>query len=527
MLSGTDNQDRQSMAARGRRVMEQELMSRPCVLVPMNDVELVRATRRTEHHDEFDRRVRAQADALRDAFTGDRFDGTFTIGLELEGVAIDAHGRPTPTPARALGSVCEYELGRHNAEVNTPPTPLTNDGFHDQTTALADSVAELQTMFEADGCRFVTDGLWPIPAVDSTTTYLTESERDHGIDRPTNMSPMARYYALNADITANGPIALDVPGCTRTFPNILLESLATSMQVHLEVPTDEFADYYNAALRTAGPVLALATNAPFLPPDLYDDDVDAASVLDGPSELRIHLFESINVDDPGKVRFPHDIDTPRDVVDRIVDDRTCAPYLREWVANGPRRGFQDDHWEFLHKQGTCWRWIRPILAATGPRIEYRPLPAQSTVADVSGFQALVVGLVHGIVATDHPVQDLPWHDARTSLYAATRHGLDADLPWRDHTGTDTTDTTILYDELFDLARHGLHDRDLHPDHVDELLTPIEARWHANTTPSSWKRDHVRNRLTTGTPLSRAIIETHRAYADNAATHDTFADWLQH
>jgi hypothetical protein len=493
----------------------------------MNNLELIRATRRTEHHDEFDRRVRVQADALRDAFTSGAFDGTFTLGLELEGVAVDPHGRPTPTPVRAIGSVCEYELGRHNAEVNTPPTPLTDDGFADQTTALADTLDELEAAFEAAGCRFVTDGLWAIPAVDGTTAYLTETDDAHDVDRPTNMSPMARYYALNADVTATGPIELDVPGCTRTFPNILLESLATSMQVHLEVPTDDFADYYNAALRTVGPVLALATNAPFLPPDLYDDDVEAETVLDGPSELRVHVFESLNVEDPGKVRFPRDLDAPVDAVDRIVDDRTCAPYLREWITPNHRRSFHDDHWEFLHKQSTCWRWVRPILAATGPRIEYRPHPPQPAVADVIGFQALVVGLVHGIVTTDHPIRDLPWQDARDNMYAATRRGLDATLHWRDHNDTATTDPTIIYDELFDVARRGLHDRGLTPDRVDDLLTPIEARWHTTTTPTSWKRRHVTNRLTTGTPLPQAIIETQRAYADNATTHDSFADWLHH
>jgi hypothetical protein len=295
--------------------------------------------------------------------------------------------------------------------------------------------------------------------------------------------------------------------------------------VHLEVPTDEFATYFDAALRTAGPVLALATNSPFLPPDLYDDAVDPATVLDGPNELRIHLFEAMNVTSPGKVRFPDDIERPVDVVDRIVDDRTCAQYLREWLADDPRQGFHDEYWEFLHKQGTCWRWIRPILDQTGPRIEYRPLPAQPTVADVAGLQALVVGVVHGLVTTDHPARHLPWADARDGMYAATADGLDAELDWIDRRGDPTTDRSVLYDELFDLAHHGLRDRGLHPDRTDELLAPIEARWHAHTSPAAWKRERARDHVDDGATLTDAILDTQRDYLEHAHDHATFADWL--
>jgi hypothetical protein len=492
----------------------------------MDPVTAVRSVRRPATGGEFRRRAKEQGDRLREGLVEGRFAGGFRVGLEVEGYAVDTEGRLTSVPESAFGRLCERELGRHNAELNTPATPFDPDGLDRQRECLGRGVRALRRHLAGSDRAFVTDGMWTIPPPEGAVRYLTDARRERGHLLATNLAAEPRYYALDADITADGPVALSVPGCRRRFDTILVESLGTSMQVHLQVPIEAFVRSFNVALRTTGPVMALATNAPFLPPDLYGEGADAGTVLDGTADLRIPVFESMNVETNGKVRFPRDLDAPEEVVDRILDDRQCAPFLREWVTDGSRSGFAGENWEFLHRQSTCWRWVRPILGPDGPRLEYRPLSAQPSVADVVGFQALVVGLVHGVLATGHPLADLPWDAAKASFYTAAEDGLDADLAWLTTDGERTDDPERIFPDLFSLAHQGLADRGLGDARIADLLGPVEARWEHRTTPTDWKRDRVCESLSTGEDLATAIEAMQRAYIRRSTTGRPFADWIR-
>jgi hypothetical protein len=352
------------------------------------------------------------------------------------------------------------------------------------------------------------------------------------------MRPDPRYIAIDNEVLGltDGSIGFSVPGAKQSFPSILFESLATSIQPHLQIPTAEaFPTYYNTAIRTLGPVLALGTNSPFLPPDLYNAVDDPYRLVEETHhELRIAAFEqSVNESPNPKVRVPRDIEATTEVVDRVVADDCYAPFLREWLNDSERESFADQKWEFDYKRSTYWRWLRCVIGGDpvgigderSLRIEYRPIPTQPTVRDVVGMQALTVGLIRGLVAADHPLTDLSWDAAEDAFYSAVEAGVDADLAWVTADGERTDDSATIYEEVFEYARHGLRESDVADADIDHYLAPIEARWQAGTTPSAWKKARVREHLDDGASLAAAIERMQRTYIEQSRSRSSFAEWL--
>ena len=585
----------------------------------MTDVrDFVRRSREAATRDAFDRRVDDQAAKLRaDIEAGQLNSEKFTLGLEVEVYAVDAEGRLAPVPNAVLDA-CTKEIGVHNAELNTAPSPFDETGVTTQAQELDERLAAANEAAANEGLRLVPDALWTIPPAEGSRAYLGAIEPNPGpgsranvadgrdtavgdaddVVIASNMRTDARYHALDNDVLDHdSPVSISAPGATIEPETVFLESLATSMQPHLLVPNaGDFPAYFNAAIRSLGPVLALGTNAPFLPADCYeaghgradspdevgltDDGIDSIEANDplavvdrAPHELRIPIFEqSMNVDSPGKVRVPWDIGSATEIVDRLLDDRACAPFLREWVAgeasadveadSGPGADLNDGErtgkevstatatngdidtdtdageeyaaglWELDYKRSTYWRWVRPVFGGTpvqgacdgrSLRIEYRPLPTQPSTEDVVGLTVFVAGLLRGIVATDHPVSALPWEDAKRCFYDVVSNGFDADLAWVTQDGERTSDLDAVYEDLFAVAREGLAEQGVTDETAGRYLRPLEARVDAHTAPSDWKRRNVRERVEAGDDVETAIIGMQREYIERAGT--PFVEWL--
>lgn len=510
--------------------------------------EAVRRARDPETRAEFERRVESQAeDVLEDVRSGRLDNRDFSVGLELEAYAVDGEGRLAPVPEAAFEAPhCSRELGVHNLELHTHPDSTAGTGFRRQATSLETALSGARTALHEADRRVVLDGMWTIPPAEGTEAYLGAGRETDGVFRAENMRPIPRYVALDDAVRARsgGRIPMGLPGLDDAR-SILVESLTTSIQPHLQIPTaTDLPRYLNVATRTLGPVLSLSANSPFLPADRYEG-VDAEDALaETPHECRVPVFErSVNVDGIEKCRVPEDYDDVADVVERIVADETLAPVLSETDdADDADGSYAASIPEFVTKRGTFWRWVRPVFGGdvphgeegrtTGPgnddasvRVEYRPLPTQPTVRDTVGMQALVAGLVRGIVVADHPAETLPWADARDSFYAAVADGPEADLRWVGSHGDRIDATPAVRDEVFSLARRGLRELGVDDDAAEWLLSPVEERQSAtHTSPSAWKRARVRDRLDAGESLPEAISAMQREYVEKAATGRPFATW---
>ncbi|WP_255192324.1 hypothetical protein [Natronobeatus ordinarius] len=488
-------------------------------------------------------RVEEEAERLkRDVDRGIFNNSQSIVGLEYEFYGVDEETKALRRVPRELLRLIgfEKEIGLHNAEMNTSPQPLNGYGLTTQRTEVQARLEAALARTRAEGITLVSDGLWTIPPTgESTIDYLTDTVEHDGITLTTNMSGDVRYHAMS-----NSPyeprMAIDAPHVSCSAETVLLEALITSIQPHYQVShAPDLPASFRYALRAAGPLLALGVNAPFFPPELYDDGVDPEAVLeDGWAEQRIDVFETVlnpadwrrgDRERDGKVRFPRDLETVAEAIDRLVADEPIVPQ----TVDGCGR-FDDRYAHLEYKHGSYWRWVRPVFdapseSAANARIEFRPLPAQPTIRDSVAFLAAFAGLMESLPRREHPVAALPWEDARENFYAAARDGLAADLTWITADGTETTNLEELYDDLFAAARDGLELRAISPAEVDDHLRLLEARVDRGVTPASWKRQVVRRRLEAGDSLAEAITGMGRSYVDHQSEtliDGTFLEWLE-
>ncbi|MFC7075023.1 hypothetical protein [Haloarcula halophila] len=485
----------------------------------------------------FNERARAEAEELKSAVRSGTFDNSEAIvGMELELYAVDDRTDALRRVPRQLLELIgfEKELGLHNAEMQTSPQPLNSHGLAAQRNELKASLMPAQQRLGSEGIRLVADGMWTVPPNGETAgSYLCDAVEHDGVRIGTNMSDSVRYHTM-ANTEYPAAFELDAPNVSLSAPTVMPEALITSIQPHYQIPhAPDLPEYFSYALRVAGPLLALGVNAPFFPPDLYDDAPDHEIVDQAHMENRIGVFESVlnpPAEDPTppKVCFPPDFETVEEAIDDIVADDVIVPMD---LQSGGR--FDDDFVHFRHKHGSYWRWVRPVFegatrSAANARIEFRPLPAQPTLADAIGFEAVFAGLMASLPRFEHPIQSLDWETARDNFYAAVEDGLRADMKWITANGASTTATDELYGELFELARDGLEQRGLSTEEAHEYIRPLRERVDRRLTPARWKHDFVRRRVEENVPLAEAIWGMQAQYIRNQ--RDTllsgcFVDWF--
>jgi hypothetical protein len=347
------------------------------------------------------------------------------------------------------------------------------------------------------------------------------------------MSANERYRVLNEQIfAARGEdmrIAIDGTEQLLTHTDsITPEAACTSVQLHLQVSPDAFANYWNAAQAIAGAQVALAANSPFLfGRQLWH-------------ETRITLFEQATDTRPDELKeqgvrprvwfgerwitsvfdlfeenlryFPALLPICEDEDPIAVLDAGASPALAEMS---------------LHN-GTVYRWNRPVYGVVNGtphlRVENRVLPAGPTIADVMANAAFYYGLVRYLAEAQRPIwTQMSFTTAAENLHEAARYGLDAHLYWP---GVgDTPAAELVLRRLLPMAREGLSRWDVSQAHADRLLGIVEQRCLTGQTGAAWQ-------IATVADLSRrggvdrweALRQMTQRYIEHMHTNEPVHSW---
>ena len=419
---------------------------------------------------------------------GSLADGSGLIGVELELHLIDAHGRPALCNDRVIeqlatsGLDVQSELARFNLEVNLPPVALTDRPL----TTLRDQL---------DRARHAASRALPDVTAVSVGTLPT---LEHGDVTADAISDRGRYREIDAGIVGarGGSVALAIDGSRAggeqldvTLGSIALEAAATSLQVHLDVPADEFCRSWNVAQAVAALQVAVAANAPvLLGHRLWH-------------ESRVPLFEQLIDVRTAAERAPGAVDAPPPRVwfgERWIDHpvdlftENVTHFREPLVAVTAERAPDepDALAELVLHNGTVWRWNRPVYARPADRpslrIENRVLSAPPTAADAAADTALFIGLVAGLRDdADLLTRDLRFADADANFRSAAELGLAAPLRWpgvRDS----VTAAELLVDRLIEVAADGLAALGVPGDESGPALDVIAGRASEGRNGATWQ-----------------------------------------
>ncbi|RDH76926.1 hypothetical protein DVS77_19020 [Mycolicibacterium moriokaense] len=445
-----------------------------------------------------------------------------TIGMEVELDLVDPLGRPRLINDAVLNRLgrtdMQHELGQFNIELNIAPRLLSGSVLRDSEATLNAVFDQSHARIEGLGVRMVTVGTLPTLSADQLT-----------VER---ISHNPRYELLVRRIRSarHRPFVVSIAdGCEPvefTTDSVAPDAAATSLQLHLRVPPERFAAYYNAAQMIAGAQVAVGANSPYLLGNCVWQETRITlleQLLDSrrPREVRRGA--------PARVRLGDRwINDPVELFDEIV--REFAPLFPTLESEDPDAAVESGRVPALHElrlhNGTVWRWNRPVydVQAGRPqlRIENRVLPSGPTVVDMIANAAFYYGLVRSIADADPaPWAETPFAVAERDLHRAARDGLAARLSWQ---GMKLPVGQLVCEILLPLAAAGLDAWGVDADDRDRYLGVIEARVRRGRNGAAWQTAVVRHLEESGSERITGLHEMTRRYVEHARTGAPVHEW---
>jgi len=444
------------------------------------------------------------------------------IGLEIELNLVDERGEPSMRNADVLKAIASpawsTELGQFNLEINVPPRHLAGDAMAqlERETRAELNAADGRARFV--GSRLVMTGILPT---------LGEQDVDAVF-----MSANERYRVLNEQIFAvrGEDLGIAIEGAEQLLTHcdsITPEAACTSVQLHLQVCPEDFANYWNAAQAIAAAQVALAANSPFLfGKQLWHETrlpLFAQTTDTRPEELKAQgvrprvwfgegwITSVFDLFEENLRYFPALLPICEDEDPVAVLDNGGIPQLAEMS---------------LHN-GTIYRWNRPVYAVVDGtphlRVENRVLPAGPTIADVMANAAFYYGLVHVLAEAQRPIwTQLSFTTAEENLQEAARSGLDAHVYWPRVGEVPVTELVLRH--LLPMAREGLARWGVSQQDADHLLGIVEQRCLTGRNGATWQIATVNRLEEAGLDRREAVRQMTQRYIDNMHTNAPAHTW---
>jgi len=430
-------------------------------------------------YQQFTSRLKEETDWVKGWFENNTFSSSNLVaGYELEAWLIDKLAKPAAINEHFLkqanNPLLSPELAKFNIELNVDPQKLSNKVLSSFETELDKLWQQCAATAQSLDSKILGIGILP-----------TLQDSDLTLD---NISLLDRYKALNEqvlrhrngleiDLNINGQEHLQV-----SHKDVMLEAAATSLQIHIQVPPDVAARYYNASVLLSAPMVAVSANSPCLfGKRLWQ-------------ETRIPVFEqAVPTGGYGGAasgpihRVSFGSDYVRDsLFECFQENLDHFPILLPVHYQSELNDVQHLR---LHN-GTIWRWNRPLIGFDNNktphlRIEHRVCAAAPTTIDNIANIAFYYGLVHYYASIDEPPEyAIPFPDAKDNFYRSAQVGLKHKTRWFSKK-TDTLQKIIL-DKLVIEAETGLYKLGIDQQDCKRYLSIIEQRVAHNKTGSQWQ-----------------------------------------
>ncbi len=438
-------------------------------------------------------------------------------GFEMEVCLLDCNGKPAnrneefiqhldKTP---IAPQVTLELAQFNLELNSIVFKLNGK-------ALSSLEYELKRLW--DICSEIAAEINCTLLMVGTLPSLNESDL-----KLANMSPMTRYKALNEQVLRSRKgraIELDIQGSETLksrHQDVMLESTATSFQLHLQMPFSRSVRYYNAAIILSAPIIAVSANSPFL----FGKALWC--------ETRIPVFEqavSVGGFDGAmfgpikRVSFGSGY-AQESLLECFEENNEHYPILLPEIFD---TAVEDLAHLSLHN-GTVWRWNRPIIAFKEDqgkrqyhvRLEHRVIPAGPTIVDSIANAAFFYGAVTALANQyEIPETQLPFVQAKENFYLSAKQGLKGRITWLD--GRTIPLKALILDYILPMAKDGLSQLGINRQDIDYYLGIIEQRTKSGQNGASWQRQYVEKN---GKDMRALTL----AYQNNQQTGQPVHEWF--